>query len=177
MLFEIINKLLGIAKTIIYKILYPARISFSGIPKVAISTNYAIKKKSKLELGKGFKCRNRVSFRLYNAAKVKIGNNVFLNDGVSINSRKRISIGDNTIIGPGVMLFDHDHDYKNDINDFVEKDIEIGKNVWIGAGCIILKGVKIGDGAIVAAGTLVLDDINKNILAFQKRSTEYRDAE
>ena len=175
MIFDAISKILGIVKTIIYKLIYFRRIKLNGVPKVSSSIRYSIKKRSKLIMGKNFKARNNVSFRIYDGGKVIVGNNVFCNDNVSINCQKNISIGENTIIGPGVMIFDHDHDYKNDMNHYVKKDIVIGSNVWIGAGCIILKGIKIGNHAIIGAGTIVNKDVKANTLVFQKRNTESRD--
>lgn len=171
MLFDVLSKILGMIKTVIYKALYFSRIQFGNIPKVAKNINYSIKKKSKLSLGKNFKARNNVSFRIYDGGEVEIGNNVFCNDNVSINCQKRISIGDSTIIGPGVMFFDHDHDYRNNIDDFIKKEIVVGKNVWIGAGCIILKGVKIGDGSVIAGGSLITKDVPTQSIVFQKRET------
>ena len=67
------------------------------------------------------------------------------------------------------MLFDHDHDYKHDINKFITDDIKIGNNVWIGANCVILKGVKIGDNAVIAANTIVRHDLKSNTLLLQKK--------
>ena len=174
MLFDILSKILGMIKTIIYKALYFSRIQFGNIPKVAKNINYSIKKKSKLILGKNFKARNNVSFRIYDGGEVKIGDNVFCNDNVSINCQKKISIGDNTIIGPGVMFFDHDHDFRNNINEFVKKEIVIGNNVWLGAGCIVLKGTIIGDGAIIAANSTVNKNVPANTILIQKKNSTMR---
>ena len=67
------------------------------------------------------------------------------------------------------MIFDHDHDYKNDINNFICEDVIIGDNVWIGANCIILKGVKIGNNVVIAANTLVNKNIADNQMIYQKK--------
>ena len=79
------------------------------------------------------------------------------------------------MIGPNVMIFDHDHDYKAEggISSGKVKigDIEIGNNVWIGAGCIILRGSKIGDNCVIAAGTIVRENIMSSSLVYQKRET------
>ncbi len=174
MFFKILSKVMGLLKTITYKMLYFSRISFKGIPTVSKNINYSIKKHSKLSLGKGFKARNNVSFRIYDSGKVMIGNNVFLNDNVSVNCRERITIGSNTIIGPNTLFFDHDHDYRNKIDQFTKKEIKVGANVWIGAGCIILKGVSIGDNSIIAAGTTVLEDVECNSIIYQKKETRRR---
>lgn len=166
MIFEYISLIFGIIKTYIYKILNPTKIHFKGIPKINSSFKIAIKKNSKLYLGKKFRSRYNVSFRIYNKGKVTIGNNCFFNDGCSINCQDEIIIGNNVICGQNVMLFDHDHDYKNNINNFVTKKITIGNNVWIGANSIILKGVTIGDNVVIAANTVVKENIESNVLVY-----------
>lgn len=169
MIFEYISLILGVVKTYIYKILNPKKIYFKGIPKLNSSFKIAIKKKSKLFLGKGFRSRYNVSFRIYNSGKIKIGDNCFFNDGCSLNCRDEIEIGRNVICGQNVMFFDHDHDYKNDINNFITKKITIGNNVWIGANCIILKGVTIGDNVVIAAGSVVNRNIKSNLVYYQEK--------
>lgn len=169
MLFEYISLLLGLVKVILYKLIYFKRVSFSSIPKMNNNFKIAIKKNSKLIIGKSFRCRNNVSFRIYNEGIVKIGDNCFFNDGCSINSQQKITIGNNLICGQNVMFFDHDHDYKNDISQFVRDEIVIGNNVWIGANVIILKGVTIGDNSVIAAGSVVNKDIAKNQLFYQSK--------
>lgn len=64
------------------------------------------------------------------------------------------------------MIIDYDHGILADrlmkTQKCIEKEIEIDSNVWIGCNVIILKGVNIGDGAIVAAGAVVLKSILPN---------------
>ena len=109
-------------------------------------------------------------FRIYNEGVVEFGDNCFLNDGVSVNCQKKITFGDNVLCGQNVMFFDHDHDYKGDINSFVREETVIGSNVWIGANCVILKGAEIGDGAVIAAGTVVKGKIPSGHLVYQERT-------
>ena len=124
---------------------------------------------SKLIIGSNFRTRNNISIRIYNKGTVSIGNNCFFNDNCSINSQGNITIGNNVIFGQNVMIFDHDHDYKNDVNNFIIKDVKIGNNVWIGANCVILKGVNIGNNVTIAAGTIVNKDIESNCMCYQER--------
>lgn len=169
MIFEMLNLLLGIIKVILYKIFYVSRISFDSIPKVYSNFRFSVKKGSKLKLGKNFKTRNDLTIRIYNNGIVKIGDNCFLNDNCSLNCRKSIEIGNNVIFGQNVLIFDHDHDYKNNINEFIIDNIKIGNNVWIGANVVILKGVVIGDNVVIAAGTIVRRNIASNSVVYQKR--------
>lgn len=171
MLFDFISILLGLLKIGLYKIFYFRRVFIRGIPKMNASFVLGIKRGSSLSIGNGFRSRNNVSFRIYDKGQIVLGNNVFLNDNCSINARKKIEIGNHVIIGPGVFVYDHDHDFKsNDIeNNFVSEEIVIGNNVWIGANSIILKGSVIGDGSVIAAGTIVKGNIPAGSMVYDKR--------
>lgn len=169
MLYEMLSLLFGILKMLFYKMIYPFRVSFKSIPKMNNSFKIAIKKKSKLLLGKKFRARNNVSFRIYDGGTIKIGDNCFMNDNCSINCQKKITIGDNVIFGQNVMIFDHDHDYKNDINNFIRDEVKIGNNVWIGANVTILKGTIIGDNVVIGADTIINKDIPDDSLVYQKK--------
>lgn len=172
MLFDFISVLFGLIKFFIYKLLYPKRLCIKGIPKINRNTRFAIKKGSTIKIAKGFRSRNNVSFRAYNNSKISIGKNFFINDNSSINSQCSITIGDNVLIGQNVHIYDHDHDFKGDLNNFVTSEVLIGDNVWIGANCIILKGTKIGSNSVIAAGSVVTKDIPENHMLIQKRSSE-----
>ncbi len=77
----------------------------------------------------------------------------------------RITIGEYTIIGPGTLLYDSEgHSYDKEIgwsgrSVRTGRPINIGKKCFIGARCIILSGVSIGDNCVIAAGTVVTQDI------------------
>lgn len=169
MLYEYISVIFGILKIILYKAIYFKRIIFCSIPRMNHSFKLAIQKKSKLIIGKKIRTRNNVSIRIYNSGNVKIGNECFFNDGCSINCQDKISIGNNVICGQNVMFFDHDHDYKKNMKDFIKSEIVVGNNVWIGANCIILKGVRIGDNTVIAAGTIVRNDVASNTLTYEQK--------
>lgn len=92
--------------------------------------------------------------------EINIGEHVFLNQNVSITSRKNITIGDHTTIGNNVVIVDHDHNRNG--SGFIENPVNIKDNVWIGANCAILKGVTIGENSVVAAGSVVVSDVPAN---------------
>lgn len=91
------------------------------------------------------------------------GKNVFINSGCHFQDQGRIEIGDGSLIGHCTVIttINHDFDPKKR-GDMTTKPIIIGKNVWIGSNSTILPGVKIGDGAIVAAGSVVTKNVEEN---------------
>ncbi len=74
------------------------------------------------------------------------------------------------MIGPNVLIFDHDHDFKNKDrkNSYIHGDITIGNNVWIGGNVVILKNTKIGENAVIAAGTVVTGEVPANHIYYAK---------
>ena len=128
-------------------------------------------KKATLQIGKAFRTRRNVELNA-RSGKLTIGNNVFLNSGCIITARESIKIGDGTIFGPNVIVYDHDHKMENGRvldNDYVCAPVTIGNNVWIGAGTIILMGSAIEDNCIVAAGSVVKGIIPEGSVFMQKR--------
>ena len=131
-------------------------------------------KESKVNFGEGLSARSGVIFNVSVDGILDIGKNVFFNHGTKINVREHISIGDGCMIGQDVLMYDHDHDYRSDNirEKFVTDPIVIGKNVWIGSGVIILKGVHIGDNSVIAAGTVVINDVPANSVYFREIGKE-----
>jgi acetyltransferase-like isoleucine patch superfamily enzyme len=93
--------------------------------------------------------------------QMKIDKNVFVNHSLTCMAIGGISIGRGTMIGPHVIIATDNHDLQNKMI-LVCKGIEIGDNVWIGAGASILPGVHIGDNAVVGAGAVVTKDVEAN---------------
>lgn len=94
--------------------------------------------------------------------EIEIGDN----SGLGINCRVTgpLVIGNDVMMGPNVMIFTQNH--KNDRTDIPmrlqtapKQPVKIGDDVWIGANAIILPGVTIGNGAIIAAGSVVTKDV------------------
>lgn len=94
-------------------------------------------------------------------AILRIENDVFFNNYCSINCIEKIFIGEHTLFGEGVKIYDHNHQYITHPvftvakDKFVSSPVTIGKNCWIGSNVTILKGVTIGDNVIVGAGCLI----------------------
>ena len=75
--------------------------------------------------------------------------------GCYIQGINKIYIGDHTIFAPGIKIISANHDKKDfSKHDKTTPPIVIGKNCWLGANCVILPGVQLGDNVIVAAGAV-----------------------
>lgn len=95
-----------------------------------------------------------------------IGKNVFINSGCKVQDQGGIEIGDGTLIGHNVVLATLNHALAPERRgDLIPRPIRIGKNVWIGSNAVILPGVTIGDGAVIAAGAAVTKDVPENSVA------------
>ena len=91
--------------------------------------------------------------------KTIIGSNVHIN-GLHVYGNGEVTIGDNFHCGSGVKILTSNHNYNTDVcvpydDKYVNKNVEIKDNVWIGINVIILGGVSIGEGAIIQAGSVV----------------------
>ena len=95
-----------------------------------------------------------------------------------IACHKRVIIGDDVQFSPNVQIYDHDHDFRVEggvkAGKYKTGTIEIGNNVWIGANTIILRGTKIGNDAVIAAGSIVKGEIPEGAVFVQKRVNEIR---
>lgn len=92
--------------------------------------------------------------------------NVFINANCNFLDNEKITIKDGSMIGPNVTLTTVSHytDPKLRHNSNIIKPINIGENVWIGAGAVIFPGVNIGNNSIIAANSVVNSDVPANSL-------------
>ncbi len=106
------------------------------------------------------------------AENVHIGNNVILSDHVQfLTTRARIYIGDGVLMGAYTTIitgnhrtdvlgkYFYEHDESVDKVPENDEDVVIEDDVWIGVNCVILKGVRIGKGSVIAAGAIVTKDV------------------
>jgi acetyltransferase-like isoleucine patch superfamily enzyme len=101
--------------------------------------------------------------RVEKGARLLLGNNTHINIGANVNAVKEVSIGSDCVVSMNVHIRDNDgHHLKG--SEFATP-VHIGNRVWIGYGAIILKGVTIGDGAIIAAGAIVTKDVPQKAVA------------
>jgi len=130
------------------------------------------------------------------SAKFDIGENVVINqsNNITVKSRATLIIGDNTyitratisclgeieigsncILGEGMKIFDHNHQYTKQPfsvskTNFSIGKVKIGSNVWTGANVVILKDVTIGDNVILGAGCVIHKDVPDNTIVINQQN-------
>ena len=130
---------------------------------VTVKGNLKVWAKGKIIIGHNCKIWSVIGTTQISAgprAVVEIGENSFINSGSIITARKHIKIGKNCHIANQVIIMDDDFHAVNTRDLSSEKKaVIIGDNVWVATRATILKGVSIGEGAVVAAGAVVTKDV------------------
>ena len=94
-----------------------------------------------------------------------VGKRVFINTGCHFQDQGGITLGDGVFLGNNVVLTTMNHDFDPEKRATTyPAPIVVGKNVWIGSSVTVVPGVHIGDGAIVAAGSVVTKDVASNTI-------------
>lgn len=140
---------------------YGTNIEMSAINSIKGKFTVELLPKSSLQVGTFLMSAGPCYIKCTEKARCRIGEKVFMNHNCSITCAEEITIGDACNIANNVVIVDHDHRLgKVGVENGLESTpVHIGRNVWIGANAVILRGVSIGDGAIIAAGAVVNHDI------------------
>ena len=97
-----------------------------------------------------------------------LGKEVYANFNLTLVDDTHIYIGDNTMLGPNVVIATAGHPILPALREIgyqYNSPVKIGKNCWLGAGVIVLPGVTIGDNSVIGAGSVVTKDIPEGVLA------------
>ena len=100
-------------------------------------------------------------------ANIHCGERVFFNFNCVVLDVCTVHIGDYTLFGPAVQIYTpmHPFDAKRRREQEYGKPVEIGPDVWVGGGAIILGGVSIGSRAVIGAGSVVTRDVPEGVFA------------
>jgi galactoside O-acetyltransferase len=104
----------------------------------------------------------------WGGAHLHLGSSVYANFNLTLVDDGQIFIGDKTMIGPNVTIATAGHPILPSLREKAfqyNKDVFIGRNVWIGAGAILLPGIRIGDNSVIGAGSVVTKNIPENVVA------------
>lgn len=145
--------------------------TYKNFARLANFFGYDIADQSRINAGAGVRMSPTVSVR--NGERIRIGAGAHIGQGCYLwagNSTGRIDIGDHALLAPDVMLTASDYDFDAGPGPVMElpkreADIVIGSNTWLGAKVVVVAGVSIGDGTIVAAGSVVTKDLPPNVVA------------
>ena len=159
---NIIPALRGTFKVFSYRV-FRGNIHIGNKLRVYRNTEWNLFPDCSFTAGGNLKIGKDVTFGVAPKAKLIVGKDVGVGNRCQIICHKYIEIGDGTVLAPNVMLFDHNHvfDGHNGVHqrNFSDGEIVIGKHCWLGAGCIVLKDVHIGDNSVIGAGSVVTKDI------------------
>lgn len=136
------------------------------------SVFYRVIYNKRLSIGSHVTWRKRFNLIISNDAYVSIADNCFFNNDCSINAISRIEIGEGTIFGENVKIYDHNHRFRDkncDIKSqgFSSAPVFIGKHCWLGSNVVVLKGSQIGDHCVIGAGVVVRGTIPDNTIVKQ----------
>ena len=103
--------------------------------------------------------------QIFKGAKVDIARGCIMNRGAQIICQEEVTIGEGCLISRGVVIRDNDGGHSILTKDYKKSaPVHIGNHVWIGQNAIIMKGVTIGDGAIIGAGAFVCTNVKPKSL-------------
>ncbi len=100
-------------------------------------------------------------FRIRMPSKITIGNGSVIGHYSSLDGRNGLSIGDNVNISSEVMIWTMDHDHNSSSFKTSGGPVRINNHVWVSTRAIILPGVELGEGSVVAAGAVVTKNVEK----------------
>lgn len=103
---------------------------------------------------------------LSHGGSISIGDDVFIGPNVQIQGKGHVSIGNGVKIAANTFIASSDHDISNinlgSLSNEITGEIILGNNVWIGANCVLTKGIKIGDNSVIGAGSIVTKSFGEN---------------
>lgn len=100
-------------------------------------------------------------------SNIELGERVFFNFHCVVLDVCTVRIGSFTLFGPAVQIYTPMHPFNAALRREAEfgKPVEIGSDVWVGGGAIILPGVRIGSRAVIGAGSVVTRDVPEGVFA------------
>src|SRR3954451_10384136 len=155
-----------IARCAWLKLRFRGRLVTDGICFVAPDVTLEIGKDAKLYLGRWSWIGHGTKIRAHEG-EVRIGAKTVVGQECTISSFQHVSIGRECIVADRVMLIDFDHgvvEVERPIREqgIYKRDVRVGHNVWVGYGACFLRGVTVGDNAIVGTSTVVTKDVPDN---------------
>ena len=145
---------------------YGRRLKLDGLAFIPHGVVLQIGRKGRIELGRWSWLGHGTKIRCHEGV-VSIGAKTVLGQECTISAYQHVSIGRECVIADRVMMIDFDHNVAEverpiRLQGIYKRDVRIGHNVWIGYGACFLRGVTIGDNAIVGTSSVVTKDVPAN---------------
>jgi len=181
----------NIVRRLYIKLLFGSRIGIGKRVKFGTGISFEIGPGGKLNIGDGCVIDRNVNIGCYNGGQIRINEECVMKSGASLQAidkgiidiRGKCHIGMNTVISAKselvirdgcqiaemVSIRDHDHKFGKGV-ELVNagsdvSEVEIGRNVWIGAKATITKGIEIGENSVIGANAVVTEDIPPDSVA------------
>jgi len=127
-----------------------------------------------------FSFRKGFTLVIESSGKVQIGRGCFFNNYCSLVARDSIQIGEGTLFGENVKVYDHNHCYnKTEVpikkQGYITSPVVIGRHCWIASNVVILKGVTIGNNSVIGAGCVIYKNIPDNTVVVNEQKLLYRE--
>lgn len=137
---------------------------FPGSSKGAIFNRLRVRVLGEIAAGVGDRCLIRSGVVINRPENFCIGSDSGLGTGSLISCEGKVVIGSRVLMGADVIIYTSNHVWSEERGTYFGQGLNVapvtvGDDVWLGARCIILPGVSIGDGVTVAAGAVVTKDV------------------
>ena len=157
-----------VARLLRRRFLTPAgrRMVFDGMLFLGSRVTIQIGRRARVRCGRWVWIGHGSKIRCHEG-EVSIGDKTVLGQECTISAYQHVSIGEQCILADRVMLIDFDHNVAETerpirVQGIYKRDTRVGSNVWIGHAAQILRGVTVGDNAIIGAGAVVTKDVPAN---------------
>ena len=145
---------------------YGRRLRLDGLAFIGPRVVLQIGRGGRIELGRWSWVGHGTKIRCHEGV-VSIGAKTVLGQECTISAYQHVSIGRECVIADRVMLIDFDHgivevDRPIRLQGIYKRDVHVGHNVWIGYGACILRGVTVGDNAVIGTNSVVTKDVPPN---------------
>lgn len=172
---NIISVLYTLIRFSILKLIHGQNFKFSLIERFSPNVIMELEKKGKIIIGKKVRAHSGTILKVRKNAELILNNNTSFNYNCMVFCRNKIVIGEGVEFGPGVKIYDHDHDYTTTggikAGKYKLSPVIIGDNCWIGCNSIILRGTKLGKNCVIGAGSVIKGEYPDNSIIVQKKNT------
>lgn len=157
------------------KLRYKSRYKSGFIERLACRASVRLYDRGHICLERNVELAPYVDVQVHGKGRLHIGASTYMNRYCLISCHGHISIGERCMFGPGVKIFDNNHRFNKNTGvsgDLSIGEISIGNRCWIASDAIILKGARIGDNCVIAAGCIIDYDVPDNTIVRIKQSQE-----